>query len=77
MALGHLFGASWKVSGSGKFLERVPEDLWSDFGGHRNHLGGVLDGLEAIPEALWELLGSRSEPKGHLMGVQEGPKWTS
>ena len=82
---------SWELLDSsraplGRFLEglglleaswRVLEDLWSDFGSHRSHIGGVLDGLEAIVEALWELLGSRSETKGHLMGVQEGPKWTS
>ena len=62
------------VLGSWRPLGRVLEDLWSDFGGHVSQLGGVLDGLEAILEALWELLGSRLEPKGHLMGVQEGPK---
>ena len=77
IALGHLLGALWRVLGSWRPLGGVLEDLWSDFGGHRSHLGGVLDGLEAILEALWELLGSKSEPKGHLMGVQEGPTWTS
>ena len=75
--LGHLLGASWRVLGSWRPLGGVLEGPWSDFGGHQSYLGDVLDGLEAILEALWELLGSKSEPKGRLMGVQEGPKSTS
>ena len=48
--------------------------------------GAILEAIRAIleaswmvlkPEALGELLGSKSEPKGHLTGVQEGPKLTS
>ena len=77
MALGHLLGASWRVLGSWRPLGGVLEDLWSDVGGHRSHLGSVLDGLEAILEVFWELLKSKSEPKGRLMGVQEGPTSTS
>ena len=76
-----LLESSWAPLG--RFLEGlglleaswgVLQDLGSDFGGH---LGGVLDGLKAILAALWELLEPRSEPKGHLMGGQEGPKLTS
>ena len=88
--LGGLLEGSWELSeGSlaplGRFLEdlglleaswRVLEALGSDLGGDRSHLGAVLDGLEAILEALWELLGSKGEPKGHLMEVQKGPKST-
>ena len=75
-ALGHLLGTSWRVLGSWRPLGAVLESFWSDFGGHPSHLGGVLDGLEAILEALGEVLGSKSESKGHLTGVQEGPKST-
>ena len=75
--LGHLLGASWRVLGSWKPLGGVLEGPCSDFGGHQSYLGDVLDGLEVILEALWELLGSKSEPKGRLMGVQKGPKSTS
>ena len=72
-ALGHLLGTSWRVLGSWRPLGAVLESHWTDFGGLPSHLGGVLDGLEAILEALGELLGSKSEPKGHLTGSKKVP----
>ena len=77
IALGHLLGASWRVLGSWRPVGGVLEDLWSDFGGQGSHLGGVLDGFEAVLETLLGFLGSESEPQGHLMGVQECPTSTS
>ena len=64
-------GASWRVSGSWKPLGGVLKELWGNFGGHRSHLGNVLDRLETISEPLWELLGSEPEADSQLMGVQE------
>ena len=72
-ALGSTLELSW---GSWRPLGAVHESLWSDFGGHPSHPGGVLDGLEAILEPLGALSGSKSEPKVRLMGVQESPKST-
>ena len=71
--LGHLLGTSWSVLGSWNSLGGVLESLWSDFGGYPIHLGSFLDGHEAILEALWELLGSKSDFKGHLSGSKKVP----